>query len=124
MKRFKVLLVSVAMLFLMAACNNNSNSPEGVATAFLEALGTGDYDKAYSCTTGSEEERQAVVANYEQMKLCVTDYKINGFSIEPEGNRATIDVTTTMTSIFNGQAATSDERYNAVMVDGVWKLDF
>ncbi len=118
----RLLLIVVAMLTL-ASCNHGDKTPEGVATTFLEALSRGDYDAAYSCTTGPESDRETVAGYYKQMQLVVTDYRVNSVDMDPDGQHAVVNVTTTMTSIFNAQAATSDEHYNAVLVDGRWRLD-
>ncbi len=123
MKHLRLLILALAAVFAMTACSD-TNTPINVTETFLAALHDGDYNTAFSCTTSDENLRESTVENYEMLKLCVTDYKITASEIDESGTSAIVKATTTMTSAFNTTAATSDEEYHLVKVDGKWKLDF
>lgn len=123
MKHIRHFILALAVVFAMSSCSD-TNSPISVTETFLSALQDGDYNTAFSCTTSDETLRESTVENYEMIKLHVTDYKITASEIDESGERAIVKATTTMTSAFNTTAATSDEEYRLVKVDGKWKLDF
>ncbi len=130
----KKCLYSIAICIcaiMMAACSSNSNTPSGVAAAYLDDLINGNYEAMLDKVTFKEEptaeKKQEIVSaleekaekskNDERVKY-MTSYEITGEEINEAGDEATVKYTATQ-----NDGSESSSEMELVKVDGKWLVD-
>ncbi len=105
----------------MTSCK--SSSPSDTVKAYFKALQAGDYEKALSYTDITDQEAiQKQIEKYKGFDIKVVDFEILSEKISDDGNSATVEVKSTVTSSFNEEPEESTKEMKLVKVDGKWKL--
>lgn len=121
MKKLIVILCAVVAVFGMTSCK--SSSPSDTVKAYFKALQAGDYEKALSFTDITDQEAiQKQIEKYKGFDIKVVDFEILSEKISDDGNSATVEVKSTVTSSFNEEPEESTKEMKLVKVDGKWKL--
>ncbi len=121
MKKLIVILCAVVAVFGMTSCK--SSSPSDTVKAYFKALQAGDYEKALSYTDITDQEAiQKQIEKYKGFDIKVVDFEILSEKISDDGNSATVEVKSTVTSSFNEEPEESTKEMKLVKVDGKWKL--
>jgi len=114
--KIKFLILSIASCLVIASCGKKvENTPEGVTTAFVEALSAKDFDGAKEyCTKTSGaviDGMKSFAAMAPETKLAKTEVKC-----ETNGDKATCK--------FCCAEGKEEETYNLVKEDGNWKVEY
>lgn len=121
MKKLIVILCAVVAVFGLTSCK--SSSPSATVKAYFKALQAGDYEKALSYTDIIDQETiQKQIEKYKGFDIKVVDFEILSEKISEDGNSATVEVKSTVTSSFNEEPEESTKEMKLVKVDGKWKL--
>ena len=121
MKKLIVILCAVVAVFGLTSCN--SSSPSATVKAYYKALQAGDYEKALSYTDITDQEAiQKQIEKYKGFDIKVVDFEILSEKISEDGNSATVEVKSTVTSSFQEEPEESTKEMKLVKVDGKWKL--
>lgn len=121
MKKLIVILCAVVAVFGLTSCK--SSSPSDTVNAYFKALQAGDYEKALSYTDITDQETiQKQIEKYKGFDIKVVDFEILSEKISEDGNSATVEVKSTVTSSFNEEPEESTKEMKLVKVDGKWKL--
>jgi hypothetical protein len=121
MKKLIVILCAVVAVFGMTSCK--SSSPSDTVKAYFKALQAGDYEKALSYTDITDQEAiQKQIEKYKGFDIKVVDFEILSEKISDDGNSATVEVKSTVTSSFNEEPEESTKEMKLMKVDGKWKL--
>ena len=121
MKKLIVILCAVVAVFGLTSCK--SSSPSDTVKAYFKALQAGNYEKALSYTDITDQETiQKQIAKYKEFDIKVVDFEILSEKISEDGNSATVEVKSTVTSSFNEEPEESTKEMKLVKVDGKWKL--
>lgn len=121
MKKLIVILCAVVAVFGLTSCK--SSSPSDTVKAYYKALQAGDYEKALSYTDITDQEViQKQIEKYKEFDIKVVDFEILSEKISEDGNSATVEVKSTVTSSFQEEPEESTKEMKLVKVDGKWKL--
>lgn len=121
MKKLIVILCAVVAVFGLTSCK--SSSPSDTVKAYYKALQAGNYEKALSYTDITDQEViQKQIEKYKEFDIKVVDFEILSEKISEDGNSATVEVKSTVTSSFNQEPEESTKELKLVKVDGKWKL--
>ena len=121
MKKLIVILCAVVAVFGMTSCK--SSSPSDTVKTYFKALQAGDYEKALSYTDITDQEAiQKQIEKYKGFDIKVVDFEILSEKISDDGNSATVEVKSTVTSSFNEEPEESTKEMKLMKVDGKWKL--
>ena len=121
MKKLIVILCAVVAVFGLTSCK--SSSPSDTVKAYYKALQAGDYEKALSYTDITDQEViQKQIEKCKELDFKVVDFEILSEKISEDGNSATVEVKSTVTSSFNEEPEESTKEMKLVKVDGKWKL--
>lgn len=116
-KIFSILLVALFALG-MVSC---SNSPKGVVKNFEKAIIKGDYDKAMSYTTLSEDMQKTFSGIMAEAAKKNADSQLKDFKIlevKEDGDKAVVKVEVT-----NKKGEKDTQEHNVVKKDGKWKIE-
>ncbi len=121
----QITIVAIASLFFATACSVTS-SPRSTAKQFYKSIEKGDFDKALSYTTLSEET-DAEIYHAIMQKVNASIQEKGGIkSIEilrEEGDEENLENITIVTQI-NFKNGTSQEEYcDLIQRDGKWAVD-
>lgn len=121
MKKLFVILCAVVAVFGLISCK--SSSPSATVEAYYKALQAGDYEKALSYTDITDQEAiQKQIEKYKGFDIKVVDFEILSEKVSEDGNSATVEVKSTVTSSFNEAPDESTKKMELVKVDGKWKI--
>lgn len=91
MKKLVIALCAVVALFGMTSCGSSS-SPSGVVKAYHDALKSGKYEKAVSCTVLTDQKDiEEYTAKLEGYQYKVLDYEILSETISDDGETAVVE---------------------------------
>lgn len=114
--KIKFLILSIASCLIITSCGKKvENTPEGITTAFVEALASKDFDGAKEyCTKTSGaaiDGMKTFGAMAPETKLAKTEVKC-----ETTGDKSTC--------VFCCAEGKPEEKYNLVKEDGNWKVEY
>ncbi len=123
MKKLLTIMSVVIAALLMASCG--SPSPKDVTNSYYKALQKGDFEKALSYTTTSEdkEEIQKDIEKMQGLDLKIPEYEILSEEISEDGQTAVVEVKYSFTSSFNSQPEEKTKKVKLVKQDGKWKIN-
>lgn len=122
MKKITLIISTVILAVVFCACSSSS-SPKAVVNDYYKALKSGDFEKAMTYTTLTDEaEIQQNVKKMQDFKFQVTDYEILSEEIAEDGETATVDVKYTASNAFKETPEEQNETVKLVKVDGKWKI--
>ena len=122
MKKITLIISTLILAVVFCACSSSS-SPKAVVNDYYKALKNGDFEKAMTYTTLTDEaEIQQNVKKMQDFKFQVTDYEILSEEIAEDGENATVDVKYTASNAFKETPEEQNETVKLVKVDGKWKI--
>lgn len=120
MKKLSLILMTLAAVFVFAACGAKASSPKDVAVKWFQALLDGDVNTANELSTDQTKALNALFAA--------------GFTSEEKGSddakesKAMLEQLKKAEEKINGDSATlvidGEEGLTLKKVDGKWKVDF
>ena len=122
MKKIIVIVCAVVMACCMTSCS--SSSPSAVVKEYYKALKAGDFEKALSYTTITDQkEVQKHVKKLQGAELKVLDYEVLAEKIAEDGESAVVTVKSTVSSAYSDEPQEATKDLELVKVDGKWKID-
>jgi hypothetical protein len=115
MKLRTLVLGAVAGLVMTACGGEGSSSPEGTTEAFVNALSTGDCDKALTLATGQAEE--TVKGTKDSGCEATQDELVGDVTCETEGDKSKCSC-----KLKNALLGENTYNYDLEKVDGSWKV--
>ena len=109
-------------VFCLASCNSAS-TPTGVVKAYYDALSSGNYEKAVSCTELTDQEDiDGYAKKLKDVEYKVLSYEVLSETVSEDGENAVVEVKKTATSSLNKDPKESTDKVKLTKVDGKWKI--
>ncbi len=122
MKKLTVILCALVAVFCLASCNSAS-SPTGVVKSYLDALSSGDYEKAISYTELTDKEDiDGYAKKLKDVEYKVLSYEVLSETISEDGESAVVEVKKTAASTLNKNPKETTDKVKLSKVDGKWKI--
>lgn len=108
----------------MAACGGNAkknNSPKEVVEAYYQHMVDGDFEKALSYTSASEEEAKTYLEKMKSFEVKIKSFDIVSETID--GDNAEVEVKYVSTSSLMEEESESQETVKLIKEEGCWVID-
>ncbi|MCR4965340.1 MAG: DUF4878 domain-containing protein [Bacteroidales bacterium] len=121
MKKIIIIVCAVIAACCFASCG--APTPSDTVNDYYKALQAGDYEKALSYTTLTDQEDiQKHVKKLEGADLKISKYEVVSETISEDGETASVDVNCTSTSAYSDKPEEDTNTLKLVKVDGKWKI--
>ena len=122
MKKLNVILCALVVVFCLVTCNSAS-TPTSVVKSYLDALSSGDYEKAISYTELTDKEDiDGYAKKLKDVEYKVLSYEILSETISEDGESAVVEVKKTATNTLNKNPKETTDKVKLSKVDGKWKI--
>ncbi len=122
MKKLNVILCALVVVFCLVTCNSAS-TPTSVVKSYLDALSSGDYEKAISYTELTDKEDiDGYAKKLKDVEYKVLSYEVLSETISEDGESAVVEVKKTATNTLNKNPKETTEKVKLSKVDGKWKI--
>ncbi|MCR4827260.1 MAG: DUF4878 domain-containing protein [Bacteroidales bacterium] len=122
MKKLNVILCALVVVFCLVSCNSAS-TPTSVVKSYLDALSSGDYEKAISYTELTDKEDiDGYAKKLKDVEYKVLSYEVLSETISEDGESAVVEVKKTATNTLNKNPKETTDKVKLSKVDGKWKI--
>jgi hypothetical protein len=122
MKKLNVILCALVVVFCLVTCNSAS-TPTSVVKSYLDALSSGDYEKAISYTELTDKEDiDGYAKKLKDVEYKVLSYEVLSETISEDGESAVVEVKKTATNTLNKNPKETTDKVKLSKVDGKWKI--